>query len=98
VASIASEKLIGAGSLADDTYSAQRFIAALSPLPLLLMHGTADTVVPFSHSERLFAKAVEPKRLVAIEGGAHTEALTPRFGATYQDLLTDFFAAALAAD
>jgi hypothetical protein len=35
---------------------------------------------------------------VRIEGGAHTEALTPRFGVVYQDLLTDFFAAALAAD
>ena len=96
--SIASEKLVGAGSLADDTYSAERFISALSPIPLLLMHGTADGVVPYSHSERLFAKAVEPKRLVRIEGGAHTEALTPRFGAVYQDLLTAFFAAALAAD
>jgi len=96
--SIASEKVIGAGSLADDSYSAERFIAALSPTPLLLMHGTADGVVPYSHSERLFAKAAEPKRLVRIEGGAHTEALTPRFGAVYRDLLTDFFAAALAAD
>ncbi|HEX6157999.1 MAG TPA: prolyl oligopeptidase family serine peptidase, partial [Burkholderiales bacterium] len=96
--SIAGEKVIGAGSLADDSYSAERFVAALSPAPLLLMHGTADAVVPYSHSERLFAKAAEPKRLVRIEGGAHTEALTPRFGAVYRDLLADFFAAALAAD
>jgi len=36
--------------------------------------------------------------VVRIEGGAHTEALTPRFGAVYRDLLADFFAAALAAD
>ncbi|HEU5178455.1 MAG TPA: alpha/beta hydrolase, partial [Burkholderiales bacterium] len=84
--------------LADDSYSAERFIAALSPAPLLLMHGSADAVVPYSHSERLFAKAAEPKRLVRIEGGAHTEALTPRLGAVYRDLLADFFAAALAAD
>jgi uncharacterized protein len=95
--SIAGEKLIGAGSLVDDTYSAERFIAALSPTPLLLLHGTADTVIPYSHGERLFARAGEPKRLVRIEGGAHTEALAPRFGATYRDLLTDFFEAALAA-
>ena len=45
--SIASEKVIGAGSLADDTYSAERFVAALSPMPLLLLHGTADAVIPF---------------------------------------------------
>ena len=93
--SIASEKLIGAGSLADDTYSAERFIAALSPTPLLLLHGTADAVIPYSHSEKLFAKAAEPKRLIRIEGGAHTEALAPRFGATYREMLIEFFDAAL---
>jgi fermentation-respiration switch protein FrsA (DUF1100 family) len=93
---IASEKLIGAGSLVDDTYSAERFVAALSPIPLLLLHGTADAVIPYSHSERLFAKAAEPKRLVKIEGGAHTEAFAPRFGLVYRELLIDFFDAALA--
>jgi Prolyl oligopeptidase family. len=92
---IASEKLIGAGSLVDDTYSADRFVGALAPMPLLLLHGTADAVIPYSHSERLFAKAGEPKRLVKIEGGAHTEAFTPRFGAVYRELLIDFFDAAL---
>ena len=93
---IAAEKLIGAGSLVDDTYSADRFVAALAPMPLLLLHGTADVVIPYSHSERLFAKAAEPKRLVKIEGGAHTEAFTPRFGGVYRELLIDFFDAALA--
>jgi uncharacterized protein len=96
--SIAGEKLIGAGSLADDTYSAERFIAALSPTPLLLMHGTADPVIPYSHAERLFAKAAQPKRLIKIDGARHTEALTPRFGTQYQNALIEFFDAALAAD
>src|ERR1051325_851564 len=77
---IASDKLVGAGSLVDDTYSADRFVGALAPMPLLLLHGTADAVIPYSHSERLYAKAGEPKRLVRIEGGAHAEAFTPRFG------------------
>lgn len=93
--SIASEKVIGAGSLADDTYSAERFVAKLAPTPLLLLHGSADAVIPYSHSERLFAKAAEPKRLVRIEGGAHTEALAPRFGSVYREMLIDFFDAAL---
>jgi fermentation-respiration switch protein FrsA (DUF1100 family) len=43
----------GAGSLVDDTYSAERFVGALAPMPLLLLHGTADAVIPYSHSERL---------------------------------------------
>jgi fermentation-respiration switch protein FrsA (DUF1100 family) len=40
--------------------------------PVLVMHGTADTVVPFALGERLFALANEPKRFVRIEGGGHS--------------------------
>jgi fermentation-respiration switch protein FrsA (DUF1100 family) len=94
--SIASDKVSGAGSLMDDTYSADRYVAALAPMPFLLLHGTADPVIPYAHAERLFAKAGEPKRLVTVAGGGHTEALTPRFGAKYQELLLEFFDAALA--
>jgi uncharacterized protein len=94
---IASDKLIGAGVLADDTYSAERFVAALSPLPLLLLHGTADPVIPYAHAERLFAKAAEPKRLIRIEGARHTEAFAVRYGELYRQQVVDFFDAALAA-
>ena len=94
--SIASEKLSGAGSLMDDTYSPERFVGALAPTPFLLLHGGADPVIPYSHSERLFERAGEPKRLVRVEGAGHTEALTPRFGTQYQDLLIEFFDTALA--
>jgi uncharacterized protein len=94
--SIASDKVSGAGSLMDDTYSPERYIAGIAPTPLLLLHGMADPVIPHAHAGRLFEKASAPKRLVSVEGGGHTEALTPRFGAKYQDLLLDFFDAALA--
>ena len=93
--SIAHDKLPGAGLFMDNTYSPERYIAKLAPTPLLLLHGTADWVIPYSHSSRLFAKAGEPKRLITIEGGGHTEALTRRFTATYQDALVVFFDAAL---
>jgi pimeloyl-ACP methyl ester carboxylesterase len=39
--------------------------------PVLLTHGTADTVVPFCQGERLFAAAHEPKQLVRMEGSGH---------------------------
>jgi fermentation-respiration switch protein FrsA (DUF1100 family) len=39
--------------------------------PVLLSHGTADTVVPFGLGERLFAAAREPKRFVRLEGHGH---------------------------
>ena len=95
--SIAHDTLPGAGFLMDDTYSPERYIAKLAPTPFLLLHGTDDSVIPYAHSERLFARAGEPKRLVKIQGGRHTEALTPRFRAVYEDLLLEFFEAALSA-
>jgi uncharacterized protein len=93
--SIASDKFSGAGSLVGDTYSAENYIGSLAPIPLLLIHGTADAVIPYAHAVRLLDKAKEPKKLITVEGGGHIEALTPRFGARYQDALLDFFDASL---
>jgi uncharacterized protein len=39
--------------------------------PVFIAHGTADTVVPFAHGQRLAAAAVEPKRFVVEQGGQH---------------------------
>ena len=40
-------------------------------LPVLYIHGTADEIVPFGMSERLFGRSGGAKRLVAIPGGRH---------------------------
>jgi hypothetical protein len=39
--------------------------------PLLVQHGTDDAVIPFTQGQALCARANEPKRFVAIEGGTH---------------------------
>src|SRR5207302_10768036 len=39
--------------------------------PVLITHGTADSVVPFRQGERLFAAAPEPKQFVRMEGHGH---------------------------
>jgi fermentation-respiration switch protein FrsA (DUF1100 family) len=44
-------------------------------LPLLFVHGTADAVIAYKHSEQMFAAAREPKRLIRVDGGEHMEAL-----------------------
>jgi len=93
--SIASDKLSGAGALMDDTYSPDRYVAKLAPLPLLLLHGTEDLVIPYAHAEKLFAKAKEPKRLITVKDAGHTEALTSRFGTTYHEIMVEFFDSAL---
>jgi hypothetical protein len=41
--------------------------------PVLIVHGTEDRVVPIDHGEALFEVAPEPKRLVRLQGGAHTD-------------------------
>nr|CCC92333.1 conserved hypothetical protein [Trypanosoma congolense IL3000] len=46
-------------------------IAKLSPRPVLLMHGTADDLVPFRHSQKLYEVASEPKELYLAEGAFH---------------------------
>jgi acetyl esterase/lipase len=58
--------------------------SAASPIELLpmrvdqvLIHGTADTVVPFSMSRR-FADKSANARIVALEGAGHSEVIDPR--------------------
>ena len=50
-------------------------VGGLRGLPILLIHGTKDTIVGVQHSHRLHTAAPEPKRLEIIEGGNHAEAL-----------------------
>src|SRR5262245_41034816 len=41
--------------------------------PLLLIHGTHDTVIPFTMGQTLFDHANEPKRFYAVTGADHNE-------------------------
>lgn len=40
-------------------------------MPIMIAHGTGDTVIPYHHAERLFARAQEPKTLVTMPGSDH---------------------------
>ncbi|HEX5691276.1 MAG TPA: alpha/beta hydrolase, partial [Roseiflexaceae bacterium] len=46
-------------------------VATISPRPLLLIHGSSDTLIPASHAHELFAAAREPKELWMVEGAEH---------------------------
>jgi len=91
---IANDKISGVGLLVSDRYSAKNHIAAIAPIPLLLIHGTNDKVVPYSHATRLLAAAGEPKQLITIEGGGHIGAMMRRDD-SYRDALVKFFEDAL---
>ena len=45
----------------NDDYSPSRYVSRISPIPLLLIHGTADKIIPYSHAEQLFRLAGEPQ-------------------------------------
>lgn len=48
-----------------------RVVDRIAPRPLLLIHGTRDERIPYSHSQRLFEAAGAPKALWLIEGATH---------------------------
>ncbi len=58
-----------------DDYSPLPVVDRISPIPLLLLHGDRDMIVPLHHSERLYAAAREPKALWVLPGAGHIEAL-----------------------
>lgn len=49
-----------------------------SPIPLLLIHGDRDQVIPLHHAEQLYEAAREPKALWIVEGAMHIQALDQR--------------------
>lgn len=41
--------------------------------PLLIVHGTADRVIPFEHSQKLFSAAKEPKMNLWVDSAGHND-------------------------
>jgi dienelactone hydrolase len=60
----------GVVALASQT-SGARLAGQLAPRPLLVVHGTADTRLPYTCGVQIYDWAQEPKRLVLFEGAEH---------------------------
>ena len=54
------------------------YAGGVSPVPLLIVHGDADELVPVSQARRLFEAAGEPRQLVLLPGGEHRLRHDPR--------------------
>ncbi len=101
---IAREKLGGAwltwafqwplSWLIPERYSAGPVVARIAPIPLLVIHGDADTIVPLHHGLALFEAAAEPKRMWVVPGGKHIEAFGLP-GGKYRDRLVALMEAVL---
>lgn len=95
--SIANQMIPGSGFLLDDSYSANRYIASVSPIPVLILHGTADHVIPWQDSEKLYALAREPKQKIFIPDGDHIDAFSRRYANLYRNAMIKFIQTALPA-
>jgi uncharacterized protein len=71
----------------NNDYSPQASVKALSPIPILLIHGDQDGTVPADHSQRLYEGAAEPKELWIVPGAGHIQSLKTK---SIRDRLTAF--------
>jgi uncharacterized protein len=60
------------GLLMHDQFLSREHVKRIDE-PLLIVHGTADTVIPVDHARRLFDLAGEPKELAIFEGARHDD-------------------------
>ena len=92
-AGAASNHVGGVVALSPQTYGAH-MAGLLSPKPLLVVHGKADTRLPYTCGEQIHNWAKEPKELVLYEGAEHR---LEECGAELEDLLREWIPATLGA-
>jgi uncharacterized protein len=80
--------------LIGDDLSPADYVEKLAPVPLLLVYGTADDIIPYHHGPQLLESAKQPKTFWRIEGGEHIEAFVDA-SSPYRRRLVDFFEQAL---
>ena len=56
--------------------AAEKTIAAISPRPVLLIHGSEDRAVGSSHANELYTRAQNPKSIWIVTGAGHCGALS----------------------
>ena len=59
-------------------------------VPVLITHGTRDTIVPFQMGERLYEAATAPKKFIRVEGAGHHN-LSGAAYEQYRAALTELF-------
>jgi fermentation-respiration switch protein FrsA (DUF1100 family) len=69
-AAVASPQVYAVVPMSSQTYGTDA-APAVSPRPMLLIHGTDDDVLPVECSRQIFAAAREPKELKLFEGAGH---------------------------
>jgi alpha-beta hydrolase superfamily lysophospholipase len=65
-----SKQVVGVVAMSSQTYGTN-LANEVSPRPLLLLHGTADEILPDACSHDIYFRAKEPKKLHLYEGCRH---------------------------
>jgi fermentation-respiration switch protein FrsA (DUF1100 family) len=78
-----------------DEYAPARYVATVSPIPLLVIHGDDDAIVDVRFGRILYALGRQPKELWIIPGGRHVDAMRTA-GAIYRERLLRFVEASQA--
>ena len=68
-------------NLVTDELAPKDFVKRLPPVPLLVVHGAADEIVPVSQGLQLYEAAAPPKTLFEVRAGHHGNALSKDNGA-----------------
>ncbi|MCM1258944.1 MAG: alpha/beta hydrolase [Roseburia sp.] len=63
---------------------------AKAKVPILFIHGSKDTFVPFEMCDELYESCASPKRKLVVEGASHAESYYMNMEA-YEEALTEFF-------
>ena len=74
-------------SLVTDELAPKDYVKKLTPVPLLVVHGDSDEIVPVSQGLQLFKAAAEPKTLFKVKSGRHGTALSEDHGAHRRKML-----------
>ena len=60
--------------------------------PLVVIHGTEDSIIPFAHGKRLYELASEPKRFIAVNGADHNDLIWTLGQEEYERVVMDMAA------
>jgi alpha-beta hydrolase superfamily lysophospholipase len=52
-----------------NTYSPVESVDKVAPVPIYIMHSHEDEIISFYHAQRLYEAALQPKQLIALQGG-----------------------------
>lgn len=73
--------------LISDELSPNQSISKITDMPLLVVHGQKDQVVPFAQGQQLFDLANEPKTLFDVKDGSHGDSLSRDAGSYRKKML-----------